>query len=231
MNNATSVPNPPAFNHLGIFAIAGIAVGILLAFFRAWIWSGGDFGGEAVGYAFSGVLIPGLIAYAVAGRKKARNLNRFAFVFLGVSFLVFATEVSTSRPTRNKSAADLLKEAVGTKPIGPGESTETDRLARDMLSDLFAKRKSHDAQIAKFENDLSQLYSAESFSNRVSMQRSIDAVQGTLAADQDFSHQFQRWRDGYQAESQSFIVVGSRQRRIHPGNGKNNRWLQYSRRS
>ncbi|HSY92138.1 MAG TPA: hypothetical protein VK812_12245 [Candidatus Binatus sp.] len=27
------------------------------------------------------------------------------------------------------------------------------------------------------------------------MQRSIDAVQGTLQADEDFSHQFQAWRD------------------------------------
>jgi hypothetical protein len=195
MNDTTSSPPGPEVNFLGIFAILGIVAGIFLAFFRAWAWSSGEFGGEAFGYALSGVLIPGLISYAIAGRKKARNLNRFGLVFFVVSVFAFALEVSQRQPKQRESPADLVKEATGKKAVDPANSSETDRLGRTVLGDMLAIRKSHDAQVAKFSSDLSRIYSAESFSNRVSMQRCIDAVQGTLQADEDFSHQFQGWRD------------------------------------
>jgi hypothetical protein len=195
MNDPTSSPNGSTVNLLGIFAILGIVAGIFLAFFRAWIWSSGELGGEAFGYALSGVLIPGLISYAIAGRKKARDLNRFGLAFFLVSAFVFALEVSQSHPKQSESPSDLVREVTGKKTVDPANSSETDRLGRTVLADMLAIRKSHDAQVAKFSSDLSHIYSAESFSNRVSMQRCIDAVQGTLSADEDFSHQFQAWRD------------------------------------
>jgi hypothetical protein len=195
MNDTTSSPNGPAFDFLRIFAILGIVAGILLAFFRAWIWSSGEFGGEAFGYALSGVLIPGLVSYAIAGRKIVRDLKRFGLAFFLVSAFVFGLEVSQGHPKQSESPSDLVKEVTGKKAVDPANSSETDRLWRTVLGDVLAIRKSHDAQVAKFSSDLSQIYAAESFSNRVSMQRSIDAVQGTLAADEDFSHQFQAWRD------------------------------------
>jgi hypothetical protein len=193
MNDTTSSPNGPAVNFLRIFAILGIVAGIFLAFLRAWIWSSGQFGGEAFGYALSGVLIPGLISYAIAGREKVRDLNRFGLAFFLVSAFVFALEVSQRDPKQSESPSDLVKEVTGKKAVDQGNSSETDRLARIVLSDILPIRKSHDTQIAKFSSDLSHIYSAESFSNRASMQRSIDAVQGTLSADEDFSHQFQAW--------------------------------------
>jgi hypothetical protein len=195
MNDTTSSPNGPAVNFLGIFAILGIVAGIFLAFFRAWIWSSGEFGGEAFGYALSGVLIPGLMAYVIAGREKVRNLNRFGLAFFLASAFVFAVELSQTRPRQSESASDLVKEVTGKKAVDPASSNETDRLGRTVLGDMLAIRKSHDAQVAKFSSDLRNIYSAESFSDRVSMQRCIDAVQGTLSADEDFSHQFQAWRD------------------------------------
>ena len=200
MNDTTSSPNGPAFNFLGIFAILGIVAGIFLAFFRAWIWSSGEFGGEAFGYALSGVLISGLIAYAIAGRKKARNLNRFGLAFFLVSAFAFALEVSQSHPKQSESPSDLVKEVTGEKAVDPANSNETDRLGRAVLADMLAIRKSHDAQVAKFSSDLSHIYTAESFFDRASMQRSIDAVQGTLSADEEFSRQFQAWRDHIKEE-------------------------------
>ncbi len=200
MNDATSSSKGPAVNFLGILAILGIVAGIFLAFLRAWIWSLGEFGGEAFGYALSGVLIPGLIAYAIAGRKKVRDLNRFGLAFFLVSAIGFALEVSQSHPKQSESASDLVKEVTGKKAVDLAHSSETDQVGRTVLGDLLAIRRSHDAQTAKFSSDLSQLYSAESFSSQVSMQKCIDAVQATLAADEDFSHRFQVWRSHIKEE-------------------------------
>lgn len=200
MNDPMNSPQKPALDFLGILAILGIVAGILLAFLRAWIWSSGEFAGEAFGYAMSGVLISGLISYAIAGREKVRDLNRFGLAFFLASAFVFALEVSQGHQKRSESVSDLVKEVTGKKAIDPANSSETDRLGRAVLSDMLAIRRAHDAQVAKFSSDLTSIYSAESFSNQVSMQRSIDAVQGTLSADEDFSHQFQAWRDRVKEE-------------------------------
>ena len=72
-------------------AYVGIVIGIVLAIAQALIWSKGVFTSEVFGYALAGALIPGAIAYAIAGRKKVRNANRFAlaFLLLCVVFLIF----------------------------------------------------------------------------------------------------------------------------------------------
>jgi hypothetical protein len=74
----------------GGLAYTGIIIGILLAILKAFVWSKGVFTAEVFGYALAGALIPGAIAYAIAGRKKVRNPNRFAlsFVLLCLFFLL-----------------------------------------------------------------------------------------------------------------------------------------------
>lgn len=74
-----------------VLAYVGIVVGICLAIVKALVWSKGVFTSEVFGYALAGALIPGAIAYAIAGRKKVRNPNRFAlwFVSLCIFFLLF----------------------------------------------------------------------------------------------------------------------------------------------
>jgi hypothetical protein len=44
---------------------------------------------EVFGYALAGTVVPGAIAYAVAGRAKERNSKQFAIwlLFLGIFFL------------------------------------------------------------------------------------------------------------------------------------------------
>ena len=71
-------------------AYAGIIIGILLAIVKAFIWSRGNFTAEVFGYALAGALLPGAIEYAIAGRTKVRNPNRFAlaFLLLCVAFLL-----------------------------------------------------------------------------------------------------------------------------------------------
>jgi hypothetical protein len=51
-------------------AYVGIMVGVLLAIVKALIWSKGAFTSEVFGYALAGAVIPGAIAYAIAGTKE-----------------------------------------------------------------------------------------------------------------------------------------------------------------
>jgi hypothetical protein len=68
---------------------------LLLCFVRAWIWCKGNFTAEAQGYAFSGVLMWGGVAYAIAGRRKVRNPNRFGLWFCALCLLSVLLELSS----------------------------------------------------------------------------------------------------------------------------------------
>jgi ABC-type Fe3+-siderophore transport system permease subunit len=78
----------------GPIAYLAIIVGIALAILKVIVWSKGRFTSEVFGYALAGALIPGAIAYAIAGRKKARNPNRFALSFLLLSIFFLLLELS-----------------------------------------------------------------------------------------------------------------------------------------
>jgi hypothetical protein len=60
---------------------------------------------------------------------------------------------------------------------------------------MLDRRKSHDAEVARFEPTLAQLYSADSFSSPAAIHRTMDAVNGVLATDQKFSKQLQEWQE------------------------------------
>ena len=77
-----------------VLASVGIIVGVLLAVVKALVWSKGAFTSEVFGYALAGAVIPGAIAYAIAGRKKARNPNRFALLFLLLCILFLLLELT-----------------------------------------------------------------------------------------------------------------------------------------
>jgi hypothetical protein len=78
----------------GAMAYVAIVVGIALAILKAFVWSKCAFTSEVFGYALAGALIPGAIAYAIAGRKKARNPNRFALWFLSLCIFFLLLELS-----------------------------------------------------------------------------------------------------------------------------------------
>jgi uncharacterized membrane protein len=75
-------------------AYCGIIVGICLAIVKALVWSRGAFTSEVFGYALAGAVIPGAIAYAIAGRKRVRNPNRFALWFLLLSIFFLLLELA-----------------------------------------------------------------------------------------------------------------------------------------
>jgi hypothetical protein len=81
----------------GLTAWIGVLFGILIGIGKSLIWSKGAFSSEVFGYAVAGVLIPGGIAYAIAGREKVRNGNRFALWFILVSVFFLLLEVSQAK--------------------------------------------------------------------------------------------------------------------------------------
>lgn len=176
--------------HFGVLAFLAIAVGVLLAFYRAWIWCNGLFTAEAAGYAMGGLLLPALIAYAIAGRKKARNPNLFALSFCALCVFSLLLEISNRPLGLKERMAGLMKEAAGTKARDAAESP-IDALARKMFEDILQQRKSYEVEVAKFKDDMAHIYTAESYSSKPSMQRSIKSMQAVLALDQQYTRQLQ----------------------------------------
>jgi hypothetical protein len=86
------LPTPP-FKPFGFVFWACIVVGVLLCSLKAQIWSNGEWTSEAGGYAFGGLLFPGLIAYALAGRRKVRNPSLFGLWFCGSCLFFFLLEL------------------------------------------------------------------------------------------------------------------------------------------
>ncbi len=190
MDSATAPvlpPTPPA-KSFGVLPWIGVAVGIFLAFANAWVWSGGVWTDESLGYALGGLIFPGLIAYAIAGRKKVYNPNRFGLWFCGLCLIFFLMELSHRPPNLKNRMGDLMREAAGTKLV-VSKGSPMDVLIRAVFRDILQQQKAHQARVDAFSADLGKVYSAESFADKAAMQRSIDAVRGIVEADQDYGQQ------------------------------------------
>jgi hypothetical protein len=183
-------PAPPSNKLHFILGWFGIALGLFLALFRAWVWSYGIANAEMLGYALGGALLPALIAYLIAGRKSVRNFSRFGVWFSGLSLFFFI--VSNQRPVSvQQHIGDLMKEAAGTKPVDNSGPRSMDELVRDIMRDILDERKAFDRDMGRFNPELGKLYSVESFSSKEAMQRSVDAVRGAVAVDQRYSQQLE----------------------------------------
>lgn len=74
--------------------VAAIITGVFLAVAKALVWSKGMVDAGVKGYAAAGILIPLLIAYAIAGRKAKRNWDKFGFWFAGLTLFFLLLEVT-----------------------------------------------------------------------------------------------------------------------------------------
>ena len=157
-------------------------------------------GAQAWGYAWGAAMLPALIAYAIAGRKSVRNINRFGLWFSGFSLFFFVISASTEKTvTLQQHIGNLMKEAAGTKPVDNSGPGDYDSVVRAMMQDILAMRKSLDEEIAPLNADLGKIYTADTFRDRASMQKSIDAVHGVVKADQHFGDQVQHLPERVQA--------------------------------
>ena len=89
--------NKSAKHGFGPTAWIGVLFGILMGIGKALIWSRGMLSSEVFGYAVAAVFVPGAIAYAIAGREKVRNGNRFALWFLLMNVFFLLLEVSQAK--------------------------------------------------------------------------------------------------------------------------------------
>ena len=157
-------------------------------------------GAQAWGYAWGAAMLPALIAYAIAGRKSVRNINRFGLWFSGFSLFFFVISASTGKTvTLQQHIGNLMKEAAGTKPVDNSGPGDYDSVVRAMMQDILAMRKSLDEETAPLNADLGKIYAADTFRDRASMQKSIDAVHGVVKADQHFGDQVQHLPERVQA--------------------------------
>lgn len=189
-------PTPSQKTHI-ILGCFGIALGLLLAFFRAWIWSYGLMTAESWGFAMGSAVLPALIAAAIALRKSVRSFNRFGLWFSGLS-LVFFILMSRTPPPFQQHVGDLMKEAAGTKAVDNSGPGTLDNLIREMMRGVLDDRKAFDREVAQFTPALEKLYGVETFSSPEAIQKTIDAVNGIVAADQRYSKKLEGITDKIQ---------------------------------
>jgi hypothetical protein len=149
-----------------------------------------------VGFYIGTLLLPFLIAYAIAGAKQRRNWVKFSYWFLGLGILLPSLTLTNQKDLSSLSHSDLVRELVGSKPLEdnlPEDQREMASATRALFADLTASRKSHDDQLDALEPDLEQLYTAESFSNKAAMQRSLNAVAKELSLDLQVSEMLKRF--------------------------------------
>lgn len=79
---------------ISILGVAGFIWGVVLAIGTALVVSNGYWSAEVGGYATGSILLPLLIAYAIAGRKAKRDWNKFGLWFAALTFLNFVLELS-----------------------------------------------------------------------------------------------------------------------------------------
>jgi hypothetical protein len=130
---------------------------------------------EGFGYWFGSLLLPCVIAYAIAGAKKCRNWAKFGLWFFGIGLVL--TGVSGGRSLKSLTPAELLKEMSGTQAVTTSLSQEDKDLilqGRKLFEYERALKKSQIERNAALTPTVRKINSAQSFS-------SLDEMRGILA--------------------------------------------------
>ena len=163
---------------MSVFGKIGIGIVSLLAIAYALASPLPDLPNEAqaIGFRFgtmiAGCLFPFLIAYVVAGRRKARNPNLFAGLFCGIAFFILLANVAGSgalqTETTNQKISRLMHEAAGTQPVRKplfGEP-KADTKLRDLFKAIISTNKEYQQDTEKFDISLTaKLATPQSFAD------------------------------------------------------------------
>jgi zinc ribbon protein len=152
---------------------------------------------QAVGYRFgrllAAILIPLLVAYIAAGRKKARNPNLFAGLFCGIGiFLLLANGANSfngnwGTETTEQKLSRLVREAAGLQPVRTplfGEA-KADTKLRNFFKEIFGINKEYQQAVDKIDmRSTDKLVSPESFADPGSVADGLRQLHAAYALDE-----------------------------------------------
>jgi hypothetical protein len=128
--------------------------------------------GERIGGLLASVIAPALLAYVIAGRKKARKPNQFALIFclVGVVFLAGDFARGVNFESDDQRINRLMREAAGLQPIHPSmlpSNRRWDDEVRDVFRDLLRQNKEYSEALHKLDqSQVDKINSPESFADR-----------------------------------------------------------------
>jgi hypothetical protein len=141
--------------------------------------------GYRAGQALMALFLPLVIAYAVAGRRSARNPGRFATIFCTLALVLAGLNAAGNyakqpRETQDQRIARLVREASSEVPPleRGGIEGELDALMRDMFRRVAQQNRAYQKAVDGADlRRLGELYSARSFSSEYD----ISTTQAQLA--------------------------------------------------
>jgi hypothetical protein len=173
-----------------IFLALTIVLAVLVVIFKpVEPGSAGFEGGQYFGGLLAVLGIPSLIAFLVAGRKKARHPNRFALVFCVISGVLILGNAASmlSFETPQQRFARLLREAAGTQPVshkGLPSQRKLDDAVRAQYGKLLQQNRDYLALVAKLDNSkVKEINTARALASAAVAQPALDQLHALYDAD------------------------------------------------
>lgn len=216
-------PSMPQQKSMSVLGIIGIGCAAVLAVVYALVAPLPDLPNEAqaigyrIGSVFGALFFPFIIAYAVAGRRKARNPNLFAGLFTGIAFGLLLLNVGSHfgswQETTDQKVGRLMREAAGLQPVRHsifGED-KIDAKLRDFFRNLIALNKEYTDAAGKLDTSgTKNLSTPESFADPDSV---ADGLQQLHAAYDLDMHQEERVQELMENFKHSFDDLSASDRK------------------
>jgi len=194
----TSATQPVTARPLRFAAIVLLLLAaVVLVTFATFIRYHRDFSSEALGYCIGSLLLPFLIAYAIAGAKRRRNGLTFSLCFFGLAILAsIPSVVSRHKGLTDLPRAEMIKTMAGTLPL-PADASDDDKrtvtATTQMFADMRQVNEDYNRKQAELAPEFPKLYTPEAFTSRSAIQHMLSVVQQKLALDQDATQKIQNF--------------------------------------
>jgi hypothetical protein len=220
-------PPPPLGTQLdsGNLSASNWASDLRIALVFVWTafltFTSSGFSAESLGFWIGTLFWPAVIAYLVTRGWRTGNRAKFSYWFLALGLILPTLTHQSS--LSNLSHSDLIKELSGAKPLEgnlPENQREMAAVTTQFFADMRAARKSYYDQLALLQPDLGALYTAGSFANKDSIQRSLNAVNSKLALDRELSETIQQWPNTIRARLDKTDLSDSEKKKFLTGFNK-----------
>jgi len=131
--------------------------------------------GFRVGRTLAGLVFPGLLAYVIAGRKRARKPNQFALLFCLFGLILNGANAMSSlsgggiSETPEQHVGRLMREAAGLQPVHDSifpSQRRTDNALRNQFRTLVQTNRDYYQTVDKMDiSEMKRINTAESFAD------------------------------------------------------------------